>query len=191
MLFQGSEGIVELAVVAAFVAAEQIAVAVSVAYREECAERLARRIFFGVRRALTTRLVGEAGGFERPDAEEAPVGHSHFFDEDLLDVVGGFVFGGEGVEESGEAGAGFVGEENGIEEEGLAAGVTAAGFGGVGAVGGEFAVGEWHTRRIIREGCKGKYVKLLILLEKSVEQVFWRSVESFFYGPQMNADKRR
>ena len=102
------------------------------------------------------------------------MGYGHFFDEDLLDVVFGFVFGGEGVEESGEASAGFVGEEDCVEEEGFAASVTAARFGGVGAVGGELAIGEWHTVGIIREWSRGSGVMLLDLLEKNLVIGPWR-----------------
>ena len=172
VFLQSAECIVELAIVAAFVTAEEVRVTVSVAEREECAQSLAGRIFAGVRGALAASFIGEADGFEGPDAKEPPVGDGHLFDEEVLDIVLGIVFGVERVEKRGEASAGFVGEKDGLEEEGLAAGVTASGFGGVGTVGGMFAIGDWHTKRIIREGCKGKYVKLLILLKKSVELRF-------------------
>jgi hypothetical protein len=176
MFFEGSEGVVELAVVAAFVAAEEVGMAVSVAQDEEGAEGLAGRVLGGMGFALAGCFVGEAGGFEGPDAEEAPVGDGHFFDEDLLDAVFGLVFGGEGVEERAEAAGGFVGEEDGADEEGFAARV-AAGFGGVGAVGGEFAVGEWHTFGDYTGWVKGfrGYV-VVIIGEKSCDR------------PQMNTE---
>jgi hypothetical protein len=184
MFFQGAEGVVELAIIATLVTAEEVGMAVGVAEGEKRAQSLAGWIFAGVRIALSAGFVDEAGGFERPDAKKAPVGDCHLFDEEELDVVLRVVLGIEGIAESGEASAGFVGEKDGLEEEGFAAGVTASGSGGVGAVGGEFAVGDWHTRRIIRDGRKGKYVKLLILFRKIVEQgLDCQPLGCFFNGP--------
>lgn len=64
MFFQGPEGVVELAIIAAFVAAEEVAVTVGIAQGVECAQGMGGRIFSGVGFALTARFVGEAGGFE-------------------------------------------------------------------------------------------------------------------------------
>jgi hypothetical protein len=53
-----------------------------------------------------------------------------------------------------------------LEEEGFAAGVTAAGFGGVGAVGGEFAVGKWHTLGDYTGWVQGQICQVIDLIEK-------------------------
>ena len=73
------------------------------------------------------------------------MGDCHLFDEEEFDIVLWIVVGIEGIEERGEASAGFVREKDGLKEEGLAPGVTASGSGGVDAVGGALAVGDGHT----------------------------------------------
>ena len=64
MFRQSTESVVELAIVAAFVAAEEVGMTVGVADCEECTEGLGGRIFAGVRIALAASFVGEARGFE-------------------------------------------------------------------------------------------------------------------------------
>jgi len=64
VFFQGPEGVVELAIVTAFVAAEEVAVTVGVAQDVECAQGVGGRVLRGMGFALTNGFVGEAGGFE-------------------------------------------------------------------------------------------------------------------------------
>jgi hypothetical protein len=165
MLFERGEGGVELAVIAAFVTAEEVGVAVGIAQRVKSEQGMGGRILLRVGSCLPPGLKDEASCFERPDAEEAPVCDRHFLNEEAFGVVLGLVFVVEGREEIAESAAGFVVGDDGGGEERFAARVAgilfalrrfgAGGFSGVCAVSREFAIRDWHTMKDYTGGVKG------------------------------------
>ena len=92
---------------------------------------------------LKVDVAVERGFLGSPDAELAPAGGGHGFDEHELGGGGGLVFGDEVGKEAVEAAVGFAFEDDGFREEsvavGVAGGVLLAGGGGgasgAGAVG--------------------------------------------------------
>ncbi len=159
-----SDGSVVFAVEQVLITAHELVVVRILAERIHGEHGARGSVGFEIGASLTLHFAFDAGGFTGPESAQTPVGDGHLFDEDFLVGSFGPEFGHEGVEDGGETLLRFTAfEHDGVGEEsmldGVAGGVFFAalgfwtgGFSGVGLVGGEFTIGDWHTTRSMHGG---------------------------------------
>ena len=157
------ERIAVLTVETVLVAAHELEMTAGIAESAESEHGAGGGAFVGHGFGLEVHFVSDAGRLNCPDAHQTPLGYGGFFNEGDFGGSFGMEFVEEGVDERGEAFAGFAFDENDVGEDAVA-GVVAGGVvftdggncafgeGCVGFVGRSFLFGYWHTIKVCMRG---------------------------------------